>query len=488
MEVNPTAQGQSIDLPNSIPGFARPSYIPSSPISSPSPSSGQALVRSPELQRRQFEEQLKSALPGFHSRWLEFKTNFYSQSLELDQADLNLFFDKFLSVLSVDQSEQLATMIGDPSQRFETLDPHLKVKMVNSFRPGDDNPAVRAYQALDSDVQERLVRGFIGHYGERNCLADFPRVLHHNAMSRMETALQDFAQEENKRGFHFLARGSFGAAFRYGIGENQVCVKVSLPPVASDLEKMFQYDEKQIRNLEANRQRDSSPEEYFVPVLVKDLDGEYLGIPDKVLVTALREGKPLFKFTNSMEFIGGYEFFRIGVDDQHLVDFMEFYLRNATAGADLGDIFYNNMLYRPGYFEHIEVAGVENDVFANQTNLRTQNPEAYLLSTVMISVLMIGGYGKEAEAQIEKVLRETFDYDDAVDPLLSFKSSKMGQMFRALDLAIERGIITPSRIIHGASQLVDDKFSKDTGIVLGPFQAEGMRELINYMNRKYPTI
>lgn len=146
------------------------------------------------------------------------------------------------------------------------------------------------------------------------------------------------------------------------------------------------------------------------------------------------------------------------------------------------------MLYKPGHFQHIEVAGIDNESFQAQTIRRKESPETFLLSTLMISVLTIAGYGPEAEAGMDKALRETFNYEGSgIDPVANFKSQKMGQMFRTLDMAIEQGVISPQEVIKGTDELLDVNpggFRERSGIRLNDFQTEGMTKLRDYMSAK----
>jgi hypothetical protein len=266
--------------------------------------------------------------------------------------------------------------------------------------------------------------------------------------------IEKFKSEAESIGFEFVGKGDLGLVFSRDQDDIKAIFKISLYPPDSFLGNHLKAQEQQILSLDKINIPPSSKK--FLPELLRDREGNTLGITGRVLVMKYFDGKPLFyskKNSDNQETRVNESYAESDLDPEFIVDFMNFYLKAAHEGIDLNDIRPGNCLYKPSYLQFVEFGALQNRETVQVNEIRKKSPEAFLIYTLMSSIFMCGTSSPQTYSPKDMLylLRNVGStrFENPKD-LADYKFSKMISSF---ELAVKRQVINPAKIKKGVSDL-----------------------------------
>lgn len=276
-----------------------------------------------------------------------------------------------------------------------------------------------------------------------------------------------FFKEAEQHGFKYEGMGDLGIVFSHEVNGHKAAFKVSLYPPSSELGKFLAFQEDQLQKLEqVTKGKNCS---FFLPQLLRNSQGELLGVPGRVSVLKFQNGSPI-KTPNpknpSAASTINPDYHRMGIDNQFVVDYIDFYLTAAKSGLDIHDLRPGNFFHQGRHFQVIEAGGADTSRTQALIPKRQEMPEAFMLYSLMESIFMIGSDFRRSITPRENV---SMRHPELVDKILSgepgnseeeftqktkeFIGHQFAQMIDCLDLAIQQGIISPRQIIKGIHDL-----------------------------------
>jgi hypothetical protein len=259
----------------------------------------------------------------------------------------------------------------------------------------------------------------------------------------------------------FLGKGYVGMAFLVKIDGCEFVIKLPIAPKGKKLFQHFPYEQKNLRRYEEILKKHADknlPEQDFIPRLIYDADGQELSLEGKVLVTKFHTGTRLYSANkiqklskDDSKLVVNENYFRSGLDDDFLLDFIDFYLRFLAEGADLSDITVGNYFHNGVSLFFYELAGPDPEImprFEELKNLQTSSPIAACVFTLLtaISTLEQPKVSVEIANYLRQQYQETFDVED-------FFRHRIAQLIKVFQMAINKNILSRDDLKNGINIL-----------------------------------
>ena len=258
-----------------------------------------------------------------------------------------------------------------------------------------------------------------------------------------------------------LGRGYVGMAFLIELDGSKFVLKLPIAPKSRANFKHFQYEQKNLNHYEEILQKyadQNPPEQDFIPRLIYDAQGQPLSQTDEVTVTKYYQGEKLNMtkgeiYCNDENFSLNEAYIRSGLDDDFLLDFIDFYLRFAREGADLGDITLGNFFHNGASLAFFELAGLDPDTstrYKDLKRLREASPMAACIFTLLTAISTLEQpkvserYGKFLRQQVRA--SEQFGAED-------FFVHRIGQLVKVFEQAIDKSILNRQELKQGIDYL-----------------------------------
>jgi hypothetical protein len=261
----------------------------------------------------------------------------------------------------------------------------------------------------------------------------------------------------------FLGKGYVGMAFLVEIDGCKFVIKLPIAPKGKKLFQHFQYEQKNLRRYEEILKKHADknpPEQDFIPRLIYDAEGQELSLEDKVLVTKFHTGTRLYSankiqklYKDGSKLAVNENYFRSGLDDDFLLDFIDFYLRFLAEGADLSDITVGNYFHKGVSLFFYELAGPDPEImprFDELKKLQTSSPIAACVFTLLtaISTLEQPKVSVGIANYLRQQYKETFGVED-------FFHHRIAQLIKVFQRAIDKKILSQDELKNGINKLFE---------------------------------
>ena len=445
--------------------FIRPkkSYIPVPNLHDPEPPDIYIAV-----------EKLKNLLPEVLNKWQLAQKELFSKTLPNNWEkyinklykqiwdDLPQLFQRILCRISNE-------IFGNSD--FNSLDFKDRLYLLNGLRTASfdgenyENFLRASIGKIDQKILNKIKHIALAFYGNKNINEFLPIPI----IKAIEASLQKHLVEPltslELPGFECsiksLGRGYVGMAFLVEIDKSKFVLKLPIAPPDRDHFKHFQYEQKNLKQYEVILKKyadQNPPEQDFIPRLIYDAKGEPLSKENEVTVTKYYQGKKLNMtkgeiHCNDENFRLNEEYIRSGLDDDFLLDFIDFYLRFAREGADLSDITLGNYFHNGASLAFFELAGLDPDTttrYKDLKNLREASPMAACIFTLLTAISTLEQprvserYGEFLREQVRA--KESFGAED-------FFIHRIAQLIKVFNQAINKKILNGKELQEGIEYL-----------------------------------
>lgn len=307
---------------------------------------------------------------------------------------------------------------------------------------------------------ERILGYITANIGEENIWRSVPKRLSFGCRDKMNEKIKSFTKLAEQKGLKYIGKGDIGLVFSCEAFGQNAAFKVSIYPLDSQHGTSLAKQETQLEQLEPLIK--DHPFRYSLPQLLKDQNGEKVGLPGRVMAMKFFDGDPLTHIgvieTNSLPLTVGLinnDYKNSNINEQFAVDFMDFYLIAARNGIDLHDIRPGNFLYKAAHFQIVELGGLDNSDTNFLIKLRKEYPEAFLIYTLMEDIFMFGTNSPNTLLPREMALLQDpeLNQTNCAEPALKLAGHSFAKMLSSLELAVKQGVISPREIVKGVQDL-----------------------------------
>lgn len=364
-------------------------------------------------------------------------------------------------------------------KEFRSFSPEKQIETVNQYEAynlmkyGSGLVVKKTFSEMSEFGFDPEAQALLDHVtaslGEEDLKQNFPQEMALMCRDQLYDDIESKLDSLKEKGLDFVGHGDLGYVFKTEIEGQVFAFKLPIYKSGSMLGDTLAFQESQFDKFQELFA--AHPMADLLPANLRDEQGQKLGIPGKVLVMKFFDGRPIYKtFTNEA---GGQrqlidkDYLNFGLDDQFLVDFIDFYLQAAKEGLDLHDIRTENMLYKPAHLQFPDLGGFNHPDYNALIELRKKSPEAFMLYEMMDSMLMFasgGAKGIKAENQIlltDLKLQEldfngnpiNMSIEERAKIVKNMTGHKYGQLVRVLEMAVKQGVISSAKIVRGIKDL-----------------------------------
>lgn len=432
------------------------SYIPVPNLHDPEPSDIYIAV-----------EKLKKLLPEVLNKWQSVQKILFDKILPQDwENTINQFYLQIWNDLPIQLKNKLSLLSEYQfnNVNFNSLDFKNRLYLLNGLSASYQG--AKKYEEflrasigkIDQEILNQIKHIALALYGNKN-LNDF---LPSPIIKAIEASLQKHLVKPlttlQVPGLEFsiksLGSGYVGMAFLVEIDKSKFVLKLPIAPPDRVNFRHFQYEQNNLKQYEEILKKyanQNPPEQDFIPRLIYDARGEPLSKEDEVTVTKYYRGNKL----NMTK--GGTrcheEYIRSGLDDDFLLDFIDFYLRFAREGADLSDITLGNYFHNGVSLAFYELAGLDPDIssrYKELKKLKEESPIAACVFTLLTAISTLEQpkvserYGEFLREQVRA--KKSFGAED-------FFVHRIGQLVKVFNQAIDKKILNRQELQEGIEYL-----------------------------------
>jgi hypothetical protein len=433
------------------------SYIPVPNLHDPEPSDIYIAV-----------EKLKKFLPAVLEKWESGQNNLFQMTLPDNWRDtisklykhiwINLpdsFKDKIVDRMKVFNLGNDFVSLQNPRDQLTLLNflnqETIQEQTFNEF-------LVRALKTMKSETLKTIKYIALALSTEHRLYDLFPdpiiKALDESIEKHLVKPLINLKADGFDVRIEYLGKGFVGIAFLVEIDKSKFVLKLPYAPPQTKKYKHFQYEQKNLKHYEEILKKyadQNPPEQDFIPRLIYDAQGEPLSQVDKVTVTKYYQGRSLFKILSNNKTTEDY--IRSGLDDDFLLDFIDFYLRFAREGADLGDITVGNNYHNGVSLVFYELAGLDPELiprFGELKNFRQDSPVAACVFTLLtaISTLEQTKISSNYALQLRNKAKN-------IAPSEDFFLHRIAQLVKVFEQALKQKILDSQELKKGIVHLYD---------------------------------
>lgn len=475
----------------------KPSYLPNSISYAPSQSEAAKLsCLSSQESIQKSHDFFKAKAKELDEIWTKcqveriYKTNKPEISEEQLKEDMKLFIESYLKVCtSISRLEEYCPVKLDDdniAEDFKTISlrsQKITIDTVEAFfkrefgqYESDNifnfslNTLHKMYEDGHKEAALRIWEYAYRNSGDKKTWLLIPNSICQKAKEKNQEKIDKFNKKAAQKGFEYIGAGDVGMV--YAVEDengNKAALKVSIYPEDSDAGTALAHQEEQTAKLETITK--TSPISYYLPKLLVDSDGNKLGVPGRVVVFKHLSRNEFYTVNPNKDKQGAKHADRIdhlnpdyrsmGLDKQFVVDFIDMYMKACQEGIDTHDIRPGNSFYNGPAYELVEIGGLDSEESKELIKLKKEQPEAFLLYTLMESFYMVGVEGKRTFSprrfslmQEPELLSEPkMPIQDLRQRVKELITTRLGKMTESLEESVEQGVLSYKQIMKGIQDL-----------------------------------
>jgi hypothetical protein len=293
------------------------------------------------------------------------------------------------------------------------------------------------FHDLNRNLKERFIKHAANIFGTPSQWSQLPMGAASSIGKKIIGAIEESVKELKDSRFSYIGNGSSGVTIRVEQGEFKAVLKLLMPAKDSEFGRDFE------RELEAIKAYDQIKGNYplvELPGLIYDKDGKPIAESGLFILKKLQSGESLFNLKDSSEATGeksSVDFYtNLGVSDEFLVQYLNFFSDFAKAGIDLDDIRHYNYFYRPETQSLILFElGInsESDQAKDRRKVSQEHPLAAAIHSLMTDIATFEA-GKRQPKALKAKLEARAETDWGIK---GFHEHRAAQVIRALQKAIK---------------------------------------------------